>query len=216
MKPIVPCAVLTLGLAASMWVAIDESYARGMRGGGGGIRAGGMSSVSRGGGGFSRSSSMGSGARASSRSSSGSSFSRPSSSASRGDRASVGTGANRGQINRGDVNRGDINRGDISRNDIRSNRGNVNIGNDINIDNDRGWGGWDDHVHHPIAAGMVVGATAAVTAAAVGSVYYSVPTGCAWGAYSYYWCDGYWLEPRYEGDTVVYVNVPDPRAASAP
>jgi hypothetical protein len=31
--------------------------------------------------------------------------------------------------------------------------------------------------------------------------------------YSYYRCDGYYLEPRYEGDTVVYITVPDPASA---
>jgi hypothetical protein len=56
---------------------------------------------------------------------------------------------------------------------------------------------------------MVMGATAAVTAAAIGSTYYSLPAGC--GYYnSYYNCGGVYYEPRYEGDTVVYVTVPGP------
>jgi hypothetical protein len=68
----------------------------------------------------------------------------------------------------------------------------------------------------------VIGTTAAITAAALtpypyyGAAYYSLPGGCGGYPYyghSYYRCDGYYLEPRYEGDTIVYVNVPDPASA---
>ena len=92
------------------------------------------------------------------------------------------------------------------------NRGNVNVGNNnnINIDNDGGWGGWNDY---PVGAGLAIGAAAAFTAAAWGSVYYSLPHGCSpypYAGYSYYSCGGAYYEPRYEGDTVVYVTVPNP------
>lgn len=195
---------LALGLAASMWMWVDDSFARGFRGGGGGVRAGGMSSISRGSSGMSRGSSMGSRPRASTRPSGG----------AQSVRGDYGGGVNRANAgNRAGIDGNRQGRGDrIERGDNRIGN-NVNIGNDININNDNGWGRWDDGVRHPVAAGMVVGATAAATAAALGSVYYSVPSGCTWGAYSYYWCDGYFLEPRYEGDTVVYVNVPDPRTS---
>jgi hypothetical protein len=48
-----------------------------------------------------------------------------------------------------------------------------------------------------------------------------LPPGCPaypYGGYSYYHCGGAYYEPRYEGDTVVYVTVPDPSqgGASAP
>lgn len=155
----------------------------------------------------------------------GGSANRPS--AGTGDRTGAGTrpsGGDRG--NRGDGNRGDGNRGDRpdrGDNTIGGGDRNTNINNNtnINIDND-GWGGWDDGFHHPIAAGVVIGTTAAITAAALtpypyyGAAYYALPSGCGgypYYGYSYYRCDGYYLEPRYEGDTVVYVNVPDPASS---
>jgi hypothetical protein len=187
---------------------------------GGGIRSSGASSISSRGGSssFSRPSGGG-GSFASSRPSGGYggqagggqrggqyANSRPGAGA--GQRANVGdrtnTAANVG--NRGDVNRG--NRGNINTGDFNRN---VNINNDI----DGGWGGWYDHpVGAGIATGMVVGATAAMTSAAFGSYYYSLPPGCAPYYTSYYHCGGAYYQPQYEGDTVVYVTVPDPAAAS--
>jgi hypothetical protein len=98
-------------------------------------------------------------------------------------------------------------------------RNNINSGNrintgDINVNNgwDNGWGGWVDH---PVAAGVVAGAVvgAAAYGYGYGSSYYALPTGCSpypYSGYSYYSCGGAYYEPRYEGDTVVYVTVPDP------
>lgn len=68
------------------------------------------------------------------------------------------------------------------------------------------WNGWVDH---PIAAGVAV----AATAAAIGARYYALPAGCApyaWSGFTYYTCAGVYYEPQYEGDTVVYVVVPNP------
>lgn len=101
----------------------------------------------------------------------------------------------------------------------RPNRGDVNIGSNNNINVDNGWGDWDDHIHHPIAAGMVVGGAVALTAAAMGSWYYSLPGGCSpypYSGYSYYSCGGAYYAPQYEGDTIVYVTVPDPKTGQAP
>jgi hypothetical protein len=92
----------------------------------------------------------------------------------------------------------------------RINTGDINYNSNINIDNDGGWGGWNDY---PWGAGLAIGAAAAFTAAAWGSVYYSLPPSCApypYRGYSYYSCGGVYYEPRYEGDTIVYVTVPDP------
>lgn len=96
----------------------------------------------------------------------------------------------------------------------RVNTGNVNIGNDVNVnvDRDNGWG-WD-HDYHPVAAGVAFGTAAAVTSAAIGSRYYSLPPACApypYSGYTYYSCGGVYYAPRYEGDTVVYVVVDQPR-----
>lgn len=110
-----------------------------------------------------------------------------------------GAGNRPGQGNRNNVGNGN-----------RINNGNINTG-DINIDGDwDGWGGWNDY---PWGAGLALGTAAAWTAAAIGSTYYSLPYGCPpypYGGYTYYSCGGSWYQPQYEGDTVVYVTVPDP------
>jgi hypothetical protein len=71
-----------------------------------------------------------------------------------------------------------------------------------------GGGGWVDH---PIAAGIAIGAIAG--AVAIGSTYYYLPPECPpyyWNDIYYYSCDGAFYQPQYEGDTIVYVTVPDP------
>ena len=54
------------------------------------------------------------------------------------------------------------------------------------------------------------------SAAIYGSMYYALPYGCSAYYNSYYSCGGMYYEPRYEGDTVVYVTVPDPAAPPPP
>jgi hypothetical protein len=79
---------------------------------------------------------------------------------------------------------------------------------------DDGWGGdWD----YPVGAGLVIGTTAALTAAAIGSVYYSLPPGCSpyyYGAASYYGCGGAWYQPQYVGTSVQYTVVEAPPGAT--
>lgn len=119
--------------------------------------------------------------------------------------------------NRGDRqgNRQD-NRNDRINN--RGDRGDINIDQDIDIDNDwdGDWDGWGDY---PIGAGWAIGMTAAwATAAAYGSAYYALPPNCGpypYASYTYYNCGGAYYQPQYEGDTVVYVSVPDPATASS-
>lgn len=92
----------------------------------------------------------------------------------------------------------------------RINTGDININTNIDHD-DHGWD-WDDD-YHPIARGVAFGTAAAVTAAAVGSMIYSLPPACApypYMSYTYYSCGGVYYEPRYQGDTVVYVVVDRP------
>jgi hypothetical protein len=77
-----------------------------------------------------------------------------------------------------------------------------------------GGGGWVDH---PIAAGIAIGAIAG--AVAIGSTYYYLPVDCPpyyWNDIYYYSCDGVYYQPQYEGDTVVYVTVPDPSGGQQP
>jgi hypothetical protein len=108
-------------------------------------------------------------------------------------------------------------RGNINNSGNRVNNGNINTG-DINVDNDwgNGWGGWTDY---PLAAGIAVGAMAGVVAGAYGSAYYALPGGCSpypYSSYTYYSCGGAWYQPQYEGDTIVYVTVPDPSTGAPP
>jgi hypothetical protein len=94
----------------------------------------------------------------------------------------------------------------------RGSNNNINIDNDINVDVDNGWGGgdWD---YHPIAAGVAFGTAAAITSAAIGSMYYSLPPACAprpYGGMSYYYCDNVWYQPQYAGTSVTYTVVNPP------
>lgn len=124
--------------------------------------------------------------------------------------------ANAGARNAAVSNRqANLNRGaNVNRSGNRVNTGNVNVGNNVNIDvdHDNGWG-WGDRDYHPVAAGVAVGTAAAVTSAALGSRYYSLPPACApypYSGYTYYSCGGVYYAPQYEGDTVVYVVVDRP------
>ena len=188
---IVVLAVLTVS---------DAAFAQRRGGGGrGGGRGGGMGGG--GGGGFSRGA-----ARPSINS-------RPRASAA--NRANINrrdmgrTDIGRGNVNRNDIRRNDINRNDINRRDIN------NIDNDfVNINTDSNWG-WDGccHYDHPIAAGVAVGAAAAVTAAAVGSVVYSLPPACTSvyvDGYTYENCGGTYYQPQYVGTSTSYIVVDPP------
>ena len=100
--------------------------------------------------------------------------------------------------------------GGINNSGNRVNTGDRNT--NINVDNDWGgdWNGWGDY---PIGAGIAIGAVAGMTAMAYGSAYYALPGGCSpypYRSYTYYSCGGAYYQPQYEGDTVVYVTVPDP------
>jgi hypothetical protein len=58
-----------------------------------------------------------------------------------------------------------------------------------------------------------------MTAAAIGSAYYALPADCApypYYSYTYYNCGSAWYQPQYEGETVVYVTVPDPKSTPPP
>jgi hypothetical protein len=106
-------------------------------------------------------------------------------------------------------------RGQGDRTQIGGGDRNTNIDRDTNIDIDNDWGGdWDGWGDYPLGAGIAIGAVAGMTAAAVyGSAYYALPGGCSpypYHTYTYYNCGGAYYQPQYEGDTVVYVTVPDP------
>jgi len=135
---------------------------------------------------------------------------------SRGVRGTTATSVNRGgsvntNINRNNV---DVNRNvDVKRNldanrDLNMNR-NVGVSRDINAGVDPGYG----RVEHPVAAAAVVGAAVAVTAAAIGSVVYTVPSDCEVvyvNGVCYNNCNGTWYQPQLHGDDVEYTVVPPP------
>ena len=100
----------------------------------------------------------------------------------------------------------------------RANAGNGNFnGNtynrNVNVNGDVNWnhgccGGYGGYAH-PVAGAMAVGAVAGMTAAAVGSMAYSLPPGCSpYGGY--YNCGGTYYQPQYSGSDVTYVVVNNP------
>jgi hypothetical protein len=120
-----------------------------------------------------------------------------------GGRGDWNRGDRRGDWNRGD-RRGDWNRGDWNRGNWNYDRRDFSYG-DIDVDVDDGWypgWGWGG----AFAAG-------ALTSAAIGSIYYSLPSSCAYHpyyGYSYYQCGNTWYEPQYYGDQVTYMAVEQP------
>ena len=184
----------------------------GSRGGGGGMRSGGgggmrssarPSVTSRGGGGFGGGSRPGGG---------------------------IGTPAvNRGNVgngNRGDVGRTAANRGNLSPSDINGVRGGNTInnrpvvGNDIDINRGYGgygggyYGGYGGCCYHPVAAGVGLAAGAAITAAAIGSTVYSLPSDCvvtSVNGVTYQQCGSTWYQPQFEGENATYVVVNPPQ-----
>ena len=78
----------------------------------------------------------------------------------------------------GNINTGNINRGNINRGGINVDRGNINVNRPVNIgdgdiDNVYGRPGC---CYHPVARAAAWTAAAAVTAGAVGSVVYALPS----------------------------------------
>lgn len=126
------------------------------------------------------------------------------------------------QTNNADINRntnvntntGTVNRntnvntdyGNVNRNtNVNVNNGNVNINRDVDIDVDHGW-----YDNHPVATAAAVGTAIAVTAAAVGSIVYSLPPACTVvveNGTQYNYCGGVYYQPMYSGSTVSYVVV---------
>lgn len=89
----------------------------------------------------------------------------------------------------------------------RGRHGNVNVNRNVHVDVDHRHG----RNYHPVATGVAIGATAAITSAVVGSMIYSLPpTGCSTvirNGISYSQCGSVWYEPRYSGNSVTYIVV---------
>ena len=68
-------------------------------------------------------------------------------------------------------------------------------------------------VRHPIGTAVAVGTAAAVTAAVVGSMVYSLPPSCSSvriDNVTYQQCDSTWYQPQYLGSDVQYIVVESP------
>lgn len=101
---------------------------------------------------------------------------------------------------------------DINRNTNFNRNTNINVNNDFHGGGCYGCG-WDDH-YHPVARAAAVGAAVGITAAAIGSVAYSVPSSCGTvvvNGISYYQCSDGWYQPQYVGSSVQYVVVNPPQ-----
>ena len=120
-------------------------------------------------------------------------------------------------VNRNTNNNTNVNRDtNVNRNTNVNKNTNVNVNRDrdvnIDVDVDRrgGWDNdWDDH-HHPIATGVAIGATAAITSAVIGSMVYTLPPQCQTvvvNGVGYSNCGGTWYQPQYVGTSVQYVVV---------
>jgi hypothetical protein len=117
--------------------------------------------------------------------------------------------ANSGAIGSGNGNTGVVG-GNGNTNVV--NNGNVVAGNNVDVDIDNGWGGWNgNYPAGAYATGVAVGAT---TAAAAGSYYSSLPAGCSpyvWSGVHYYSCGNAWYRSTISNGGTVYVVVSDPR-----
>jgi hypothetical protein len=120
-----------------------------------------------------------------------------------------------GNINTGNINRGNINTGNINTGNVYRGNANrpINV-DDVNINRDWGWdNGYNGCCYHPIAAGVAVGAAAAVTSAAIGSTVYSVPSDCVStivNGVTYMQCGSTWYEPQFYGGDAIYTVVSPP------
>jgi hypothetical protein len=82
---------------------------------------------------------------------------------------------------------------------------NVNVNRNINVD--------VDHGYYRPGAGLAVAGAVAVTAAAIGSVAYSIPSSCVAvvrAGVTYQQCGSTWYQPQYAGTSMNYVVVAPP------
>ncbi|NOQ64741.1 MAG: hypothetical protein GQ582_09545 [Methyloprofundus sp.] len=98
----------------------------------------------------------------------------------------------------------------VNRNvNVNSNR-NTNV--NVNVNRHGGYYGGRRN-YHPVATGLAIGAAAAVTSAIIGSIIYTLPTGCTTVirvGISYRQCGNTWYQPQYAGNDVTYVVINQP------
>jgi hypothetical protein len=120
--------------------------------------------------------------------------------------------ANRANLNRYDYNRG-------ARREIGDR--NIGVNRDIYVDRDRNIGvnrGWDYdgccYHNHPVARAAAVATGAAITAAAIGSVVYTLPYECTTvivNGIAYEQCGSAWYQPQFVGTSTSYIVVAAPQ-----
>ena len=89
---------------------------------------------------------------------------------------------------------------------------NRDIDRDIDIDGD--WGHYSGG--HYWGAGLAAATAVGITAAAIGSIAYALPSGCGnfyvYGS-PYYNCGGTYYAPQYSGGDVTYIVVEQPEGS---
>ena len=107
-----------------------------------------------------------------------------------------------------DLKNVEINTGNVYRGTVGNRPINVD---DVHIDRDWGWNnGYNGCCYHPVAAGV---AAAAVTAAAIGSTVYTLPSDCVStivNGVTYMQCGSTWYEPQFYGGDASYTVVSPP------
>ncbi len=112
--------------------------------------------------------------------------------------------ARRSSINSNRNTNVNVNRNRNTNVNVNSNR-NTNV--NVNVNNNRG------RHYHPVGRAIAVGAAVAVTAAVIGSIVYTLPTGCTTiirGGIAYQQCGSVWYQPQYAGNNVTYVVIQQP------
>ncbi len=84
---------------------------------------------------------------------------------------------------------------------------------DVDVDIDGHGGYWGGCCYHPVATAAAVTATSMITAAAIGSVVYSIPPSCQTtvvNGVTYEQCGDTWYAPQLSGSSASYVVVNPP------
>jgi len=98
---------------------------------------------------------------------------------------------------------------------VNANRNvNVNVDRDVHVHGGYYGGGCCYNSYNPIATAAAVTATAMVTAAVVGSIVNTVPSGCSTvivNGFAYQQCGSTWYQPQISGSSTTYIVVNAPR-----
>jgi len=103
-----------------------------------------------------------------------------------------------------EARRANVNRNRNTNVNVNRNR-NTNV--NVNVNHNRG------RYYHPVGTALAVGAAVAVTAAVVGSIVNTLPSGCTTiinGGIAYQQCGSVWYQPQYAGNNVTYVVIQQP------